>query len=171
MSTISSPIRIFGIGSPFGDDRLGWEVVAHLSHHPLLKNQDPLLWHASTCDRPGLHLLNSIEGATTVFLIDAIYSVQHVAGSMWHASAEEVLNQEDGSDALFSSHDLGVLQALELGHVLGLLPSCLRIFGIVTDKQDKWATVLSGRVAQALPGLVNMLAEEIHQAILGLERL
>lgn len=156
------PVKVIGIGSPFGDDRLGWEVIDQLRQYPLLKKLDSTLWQASTCDRPGLQLLSAIQGAATVFLVDAIYSVQRTSGYVWHATAEDIAQQSTDTGDSFSSHGLGVFQAVELGRVLGLLPPRLEIYGIVTHSLDKFSTQLSAEVKQAVPSLVTLLAEAIH---------
>ncbi|WP_051131846.1 hypothetical protein [Legionella tunisiensis] len=62
-----SELLILGIGSPFGDDRLGWEVVHLLQQKKALHIYSARQLQIMSCDRPGLNLLNLMQNARTVF--------------------------------------------------------------------------------------------------------
>jgi hydrogenase maturation protease len=69
-----NPIRVLGLGSPLGDDQIGWRVVEQLQQSTKLR---PLLNHQLTLaayDRPGTGLIQLMAGAQQVFLIDGVQS-------------------------------------------------------------------------------------------------
>ena len=69
-----SPIRIIGVGSPFGQDRYGWQAVDALRDSDPLQHYPDGLVSLHRCDRPGMDLLNVMRGADGVIIIDAVQS-------------------------------------------------------------------------------------------------
>ena len=59
-----SGVRIFGIGSPSGDDQAGWLAVDALLATNLVDVQ------IEKMDRPGSNLISLMENASRVILID-----------------------------------------------------------------------------------------------------
>jgi hydrogenase maturation protease len=146
--------RILGIGSPFGDDRAGWEACA------LLRARRRVGALASeteirTLDRPGLLLVELLAGAESVILIDAVRS----------GAAIGAIHRLDGdrpgrARPLLSSHAGGVMEAVDLARALGELPLRLQIFGIEADAANS-RDVLSPGVSAALPELVRQIEDRI----------
>ena len=68
-------IKIIGIGSPFGPDQLGWDVVTQLQHTLAEKTNDYQL-NFIQCDRPGLRLLEFMQDTDMTILVDAIEQSQ-----------------------------------------------------------------------------------------------
>ena len=58
-------IRIIGLGSPFGDDQVGWRVIELLQDR--LDPQVDLV----ALDRPGAALINWMAGAQRLVIVDA----------------------------------------------------------------------------------------------------
>jgi hydrogenase maturation protease len=120
-------VIVVGVGSPFGDDSLGWEVVRQLRLNPRiqsLSSQDVVLHCA---DRPGIDLLNIINQTNTALIIDAAVS-DFPPGTITRLENEEIdLLLEHNST---SSHDFGVLQTISLGKSLNQLPQRVIILGI-----------------------------------------
>lgn len=116
--------RIIGIGSPFGADQLGWQIIEQLEQRqlPLLSNEVQL----QACDRPGTLLLEYFNKADTAIVIDAIEG--GVADNI------RLVNKTQLMDAhkLQSSHQLGVAETIALGEQLDLLPDNLFLIGIET---------------------------------------
>ena len=69
-----SPVRILGIGSPFGDDRVGWEVVERLRTGGYLAPFPAGAIAAECCDRAGAGLVAHLAGADFAILVDAMRS-------------------------------------------------------------------------------------------------
>ena len=61
-------IRVIGLGSPFGDDRVGWRVIR------LLNGRLPGPVDLVALDRPGSTLINWMQGVEHLVLIDAVRS-------------------------------------------------------------------------------------------------
>jgi hydrogenase maturation protease len=122
-------LKVLGIGSPFGDDQLGWEVVKLLQQRPTLlaftSNQLQLLY----CDRPGMHLLELMRDAQTVFLIDAVKTGAPI-GSLHRFQNNEIKAVRTS----LSTHGLGVAEAIEMGETLHLLPPNLILYGVEIEE-------------------------------------
>jgi len=146
---------VIGIGSPFGDDQLGWEVVKLLTQRPALQpfipNQVQLLY----CDRPGMHLLEMMRGAQSVFLIDAVKTGASI-GTIHHFRNEDITAIND----TLSTHGLGVAAAIKMGATLNILPDNVILFGIeIGDVQLKFSH--SEAITEAINALAEMIEDEI----------
>jgi len=119
----SAPVTIIGLGSPFGDDRVGWRVAEALA--AILS---PAQARILSLDRPGPALLEELAGEAPVILIDAA-ATDDPAGTPYR------LDDSAGASAAetVSSHGLGLAQTLQLGRALGLLPPQLDLYLISID--------------------------------------
>jgi hydrogenase maturation protease len=119
-------LKVFGIGSPAGDDQAGWLVVDALQ--ALLMGSDVVL---EKLDRPGVSLVGLIDGVSHAIVVDAMQSgiaageVRHFSGLDWN-----------GYGGGLSSHGLGVLDALALAQAMGALPRKLDVYGIEIESAD-----------------------------------
>lgn len=147
-------IHIIGIGSPFGDDRLGWVAAKALRHGHDMHAAPAGLVEISILDRPGVLLPIHWRSADCVILLDAVRS--GAAPGTWHGLEADQLT---GADRGYSSHGFGLAAAVELARALGELPSRLLLRGIETDLSWKEFS-LSPAVAAALPAFVASIASE-----------
>lgn len=118
-------MRILGIGSPFGADRIGWVVAEALARDRWIAALPPG-WVSVTCeDRPGIRLLEQLDGPGLVILIDAMQgkespgTVHCYDGRMLPAAAR-----------FATTHDFGIKAALDLAGALGEIVPEVRVFGI-----------------------------------------
>ncbi|QDQ39203.1 hydrogenase maturation protease [Legionella geestiana] len=148
-------LRVLGIGSPFGDDRLGWEVIKGLQQcAPLQALTDDKL-QLQCCDRPGMRLLELMRNAQSVILIDAVKSGAR-PGTLHALQMSDLA----GLNAPFSSHASGVADALKMGEVLKLLPPELLIYGIAIE--DAGAGFIGTKHARdVVKRLVSRIAKRI----------
>lgn len=119
---------MLGIGSPFGEDSLGWQAIDGLIGLGLperLASHEVVLEKA---DRPGVLLLEHMRGMDAVFLIDAL--VGGGEPGRLHCLGLDELAQEE---RLLSGHGLGVAEALALGEALGDLPGQVLVLGIEVE--------------------------------------
>lgn len=114
---------VLGIGSPFGDDTLGWLLVERLSEKAIEIPGWGIEW--DRLDRPGPGLLQRVEGYDAAILVDAMRAGLP-AGSVRKVSPAEL--EVFWTQA--SSHAIGVAETLALGEKLGLLPPLLCLLGI-----------------------------------------
>lgn len=139
-------LKVLGIGSPFGDDSLGWEVVTLLQQQAKLKSFTPERLQFIYCDRPGLHVLELLHDTKAVFLIDAIKS-GGVAGSLFCLKNEEI----EEVTATNSTHALGIGYALKMGKALNILPKEVVLYGIEIEDvlfQFKLSTSMMHAIVQ-----------------------
>jgi len=140
-------LRVIGIGSPFGDDAVGWRVI-ELLRGRLVSGVELL-----ALDRPGPGLVTALEGVEHAVIIDAIRSGGS-AGDL-HRIAFEALAWAPDSP---SSHGFGVAHALRLAAALGSLPPRLEIHTI--ELGELAGDGLSPEVETAAQTLAEQLADE-----------
>lgn len=150
-------VCVVGWGSPYGDDRVGWEVVQALRlavpPHPGLSLVE--------CDRSGPALIETWEAYGAVILVDAVRSGQPV-GTVHCLDARDIV---PGSGGL-SSHGVGVAQTVALARTLGLLPGIARAYGIEIESAGP-AIGLSAPVAAAMRELIARLSSEVSVLLAG----
>lgn len=128
-----TPVRILGIGSPFGDDQAGWLAIKALECSGRLDRLPPGHVSVVALDRPGMSLINYLNGAALAIIIDALRGsgpcgmIRRFDSAAWPEDSGAV-----------SSHAFGVFSALALARELGCLPPKLVLYGI--------------EVAQSFPG-------------------
>lgn len=164
VSSHSPAIRILGIGSPFGDDKLGWEVITalrqSLQQSSLIQRLPAHQISLATCDRPGSRLLELMQGADLVVLIDAVSSDAPV-GTLLRLQGEQI----ETADGLLSSHGFGVASALALAKALNALPARVVLWGVEVGPAPETAADAPMRpeVEQAIPRLVAAVIREIEE--------
>lgn len=117
--------RIIGVGSPFGADRIGWEVVDELVRPGGGMELPPGRFTLSRCGRPDSGLLEALGHPGLIILIDAMRSGRS-PGTIRCIAAKELMN----GGGLISSHDFGIKSALSLATALGNLQAEVLICGI-----------------------------------------
>ena len=123
-------VRVIGIGSPFGEDQIGWLVTDALQQSDALQPYLGKQLQIIQSDRPGVTLLSEMEGVETVILIDAAFS-EEGESSLRCLTVDELIN----SKSQVSSHGFGVQQALALGQSLGQLPKEVITIAIIITGQ------------------------------------
>lgn len=132
-------IKVFGIGSPHGDDAVAWRVVEALAG--MCSSTDV---ESQCLDRPGVGLLARMEAVDAVVLIDAVAGLP--PGEVRLLSLDEAVALEQP----WTSHSFGLGQTLAMGRVLDALPPWIGIIGIgVGDLPDLQR--LRPEVAAAVP--------------------
>ena len=115
-------LHVLGIGSPFGDDQLGFTVVRLLQQRTRLKSYSPERLRLDYHDRPGMYLLDLMREAKTLFLIDAIKTGAPI-GTLHCLKNEDIHTME----STLSTHGIGV--AIRMGAALNMLPNQLVFYG------------------------------------------
>jgi len=116
---------LVGIGSPHGDDRLGWEVaerVAQRAGNSLVVR----------CLRTPAALFDLLDGIDTLEICDAV-SIAPPAEAVycWTWPTLEIERV-----AFRGSHDLSLPAVLEIAEQLGQLPGCVRIWGVPIETSE-----------------------------------
>ncbi len=120
-----SLVRILGVGSPFGADRIGWDVAEALARMRWFAALPPGLVSIACADRPGIRLLELLEAPGLVVLIDAMQgddppgTVRRFDGRTLPVAA-----------GFTTTHDFGIKAALDLAGALGEIAPEVQVFGV-----------------------------------------
>lgn len=124
-------IHVIGIGSPFGEDQLGWHIVDAMEQGCYLPFT--LRQHISfiKADRPGVNLLELMRDSQTVIVIDAMMSGSP-PGTIRRLEETEIATET----TLLSSHGFNIAAALALARALDQMPARFVLYGVEIDKAD-----------------------------------
>jgi hydrogenase maturation protease len=150
---MASRILILGIGSPFGDDRLGWVALEALQASAALAAAGGGSISFAVLDRPGPSLLAQWHGADLVIVVDAMCSGAP-PGTRHRLEPAEGTTLES-----VSSHGFGLAAALELARALNELPPHLVVYGMEIDPSCTGFS-LSEPVRRSLPALIREIERE-----------
>lgn len=150
-----SELHVFGIGSPFGDDRLGWEVIDRLQHERVLTPYIPHRLQLIRCDRPGMQLLEMMKPAQAAWIVDAVKSGSAI-GTL-HVFHNEDIEQVD---TRLTTHAFGVAEAIKMGKILNMLPLQVTFYGI-----EIGASALVFELSPPIIAAIDELARRLQQAI------
>ncbi len=145
-------LRIVGLGSPFGDDRLGWVAVEMLQGSAVLNEGGAGVISFAVLDRPGALLMTHWHDAERVIVVDAVRSGAP-PGTLHRLEPDKWTTSES-----VSSHGFGLAAALELARALDDLPP-LVLHGIEIDPSNAGFS-LSEPVRRSLPVLVRGIGRE-----------
>ncbi len=142
---MSARSLLVGIGSPRGDDSVGWEIARQVAD----RAGDSLLVR---CARTPAELLDWLDGIDTLDVCDALVS-EATVGSIycWQWPAPEIERAPFGG-----SHDLSLVAVLVLAESLGRLPPRVRIWGVGIDPAGSLES-LSPVAAAAVPSIVDRI--------------
>jgi len=154
-----NPARVIGIGSPFGADRIGWDVADALASPGGCGGLPPGRAVFSRCARPASELLTALERPGLVLLIDAMRSGVP-AGTVRRVRVEEIIRGE----TLISSHGFGINSALSLAAALGSLAAEVRVCGIEIPPES--VPEIRGAVS-AIPALREKMLSDVREILLG----
>ncbi|MBK8163964.1 MAG: hydrogenase maturation protease [Gammaproteobacteria bacterium] len=116
------PARVIGLGSPFGTDSIGWDLVEELARWNELP---PGVAEFSRCGRPDAVLLETLGSPGLVILIDAMRSGRP-PGTVRCFAAADVM----AGTGMISTHDFGIKSALTLADAIGGLVAEVRVLGV-----------------------------------------
>ncbi len=107
----------------------------------------------------GFHLLEHLQEADTVFLIDAINDGQH-PGTI------TVLTPRYSKDypATLTAHDIGLKDLIDSLYLLGKVPN-IRLFAVSIKLQSEPVMELSAEMDKAVPRIADQILKETLQRI------
>jgi hydrogenase maturation protease len=112
---------------------------------------------------PGLNLLDLWDGADRVIIVDAVKS--GAAPGTVHSFDASLLPPRDVMPV--SSHGVNIIDAVELGRLLGRLPAELTVIGVEIRSEEPWHVGLTPEVAAAVPRACQRVLEMIGQILRG----
>lgn len=138
-------VRIVGLGSGHGDDRVGFAALEALAGLGV-----PAGCELHACANPATELLGLLEGASHAILVDAMVD-GGAPGRVLGCVPGELAARRDAP----GSHGVGVDSVLALAAALGRLPSRVTLLGVSIDPAARpMGEDLSPPVLAALPALV-----------------
>jgi hydrogenase maturation protease len=150
-SRTHSSIRIVGIGSPHGDDQVGWHAVERLQQESLADTEvfflaNPIL------------VLDHLDGCRLLIIVDACHTGA-TPGTVFRFVWPDprLLDIRGGS-----THGLGTTNALQLAEALGRLPSQVFLFGVETTECTPNGR-LSHVLLTAVVELMRRVVGEVHK--------
>lgn len=154
MSNAPGPVRVIGIGNrDRGDDALGPRVADALLEH--VPGQVSVVEHSGEV----AGLVDLMTDAAAVYLIDAaVMGLEPGSLREFDASGAPL----PALGGAFSSHALGLSEAIELARALGVLPRVCRVFAVEAVSFETGES-LSDPVAQAIPRVVQAVKDSIRQ--------
>lgn len=149
-----SAIRIIGIGNLFrGDDAVGLLAARRL------RERLDLSVEVVEAEGDGLALLDLMEGADQVLMIDAVKSGGHPGTTVRLDLSKE---SRWGRLVPCSTHAIGIGEAIDLARTLGRLPKRVMLYGIEIDSFESGAA-LSEPVRRGLDSVVEQVLKEIER--------
>jgi hydrogenase maturation protease len=145
-------IRVVGLGSPFGDDRVGW--VAAEAAGRADGNLDVRL-----CAHAGELLGALLSPVDRIIVVDGMRS--GAAPGTWRRLSPEML-PEPG--AALSSHSTDVAQALAMVRALGATHAPVTLFAVEVDKTGP-LDAMTPAVAAAVPRVMDAILAEAQAVI------
>jgi hydrogenase maturation protease len=148
---------ILGLGNPYlSDDSAGLKVIKLLEKR--LSNPDVTLYETSLA---GINLLDYLVGYDKTIIVDAIRTPDGNPGNIYRLTPAEF----DTSCHTTSSHDIGIINAIELGKRLELsMPQVIEIIGIEAEDVVTLSESCTTTVDAAIPAVADMIMEEVSKA-------
>ena len=152
-------ICVIGLGSPHGDDQIGWELV-HMLERESLAVDDSAELSLRACASVGGEILDLWRDAELAIIVDAVRSAAP-PGTLRRLELhpQHDLSVLDTVQAL-TSHGLDLPDLIELAEALDLLPRRLVLFGVEIAACPPFEP-LSAPVRAALPDLMRAVRAEI----------
>lgn len=143
---------IAGLGSPHGDDQVGWRVVDELGDCRIRNLRVVRL-------SSPLELLNHLEDCRWLIVVDAMRGGGEPGAVTRFGWPHPAINAGTGR----SSHGVDLGAALRLANELGRLPARVVVFAIEMQGCEIGAA-LSDSVARALPTLRRQILDAVRRA-------
>jgi hydrogenase maturation protease len=148
---MADPLLLVGLGSPHGDDQVGWLVIDEIAQ----------LIGGSTCRKAAApsDLFDWLDPYGCIEICDAIKSSNPIVTiKSWTWPAQEL----DGI-AFVGTHDLPLLAMLHLAERVGRLPPSVRIWGLAISQTRPFGPV-SQDLLECVPQIARQMVKEISRA-------
>jgi len=153
-----TPVRIIGIGSPHGADRIGWLAIEALQQAPLHEQFPDGVISFDCCSVPTeLHRL--VDGCRLAVLVDAV-----LAGETGLVTL--AVGDLEARRRLDSVHGVGVGEMLELIQLLADPPPQVEVIGIRVSYDDT-ADAVDRKMRRLLPELRGRVLTAVRKHLAG----
>ncbi|HEX3657568.1 MAG TPA: hydrogenase maturation protease [Pirellulales bacterium] len=144
-----SGILLIGLGSPHGDDQVGWRVAEEISRLvPTLP---------TACVASPIEILDRLDDVKRLVICDACRSAGVVGGIYrWQWPDRQLAPIE-----FSGTHDVELSAVLKLASALGRLPKQVTIWGIEIESSQP-GQPLSASLAQEVARIARTICEDFH---------
>jgi hydrogenase maturation protease len=149
-----TPVRIIGVGSPYGLDALGWRAVEALRCGSFAQRFPTGLVSLENCKLP-VHLYSLVDGCRLAVIIDAVMSDGRQPLKLEPAMLRNPVQ-------CHSVHAVGVGEMLDLLEALTLRPPRVLLFGLPMPEGEGPADA-ERCVHQMLPGLCHRVEVAVRE--------
>jgi len=144
---------IVGLGNPLlTDDAVGPRVAGLV--HEILASPD-----VDFCELAagGVELMETVLGYNKAVIIDAILADEGAPGTCYRLDLASVRPTLHAA----MSHEIGLLEGLDLGRCLGLsVPESVRVYAVKIVDPYSFGTKMTDSVERAIPRVANEIAAE-----------
>jgi hydrogenase maturation protease len=149
---------IIGLGNPLLSDDAAGPLVARRVHH-LLDSPDLELCELAS---GGVELMETVIGHREAVIVDAILTENGIPGTCYLLDLEHCPPTRHAS----MSHEIGLLEGLELGRRLSLVvPASIRLYAVEVVDPFTFGTQMTDQVKRAIPGIAREIASEIRMQL------
>lgn len=157
MSILNAPVRILGCGSPLmGNDGIGLKIIESLKETELQSLEGVDIADAGVC---GLNLLNLLDGARKVIIIDAVLTGSR-KGSVHRIEGRDLITGTE-PHTLVSVHDLTITDVLRIGEQIQSLPEIVVIGIEIGELATEISRDISPEVLEAVDEAIGLIRKEV----------
>lgn len=153
-------VAVLGIGSPHGDDRIGWVLVDELQK---LTPHSDIYWEKVSA--PVTSLVNQLSAYDYILALDAAELARTPGESVFIQNAAGALEQQE---SLVSSHSMGLLESWQLARALDMKLPAISLFLVQMEQTEPMQPIsvsLEKKIPDMLEELANVLAEQLSENV------
>lgn len=155
MTVINSTLLV-GLGSPYGDDQLGWQIAK------MIEQRYPKLLSVRCSQSPSA-VLDWLDGVNRLWICDACRGTRGMGSChVWNWPAREIAPVRFGG-----SHDADLASVLTLAELLGQLPRQVTIWAVEAPAAPLTAIALDAPLSAEANQAAHQVANLIGEALAG----
>lgn len=155
MNEFTKNFLLVSVGSPHGDDQIGWVIGDEL-----YKRFNDFISHKKVTEP--INLIHYLGNATQLHLVDACVS-ENSSQIIHRLEFPENTTRFLKAFATTGSHDFNLLQVLELANELGVLPESTVVWAIACEKFGK-SDSISDELESRISDIVETIGKELNSA-------
>lgn len=146
---------LVGLGSPIRTDDAVGLAVTSLVHEQL----DGEVWELKHLAVGGIELVESIAGYEKAVIVDAIHTQDGEIGDCFLLDLEGATT----SARVGMTHEIGLLEGLDLGRRLGMqMPTVVRVYAVKVSDTYTVSEEMTPEVAAGVPAIVEQLVDDLR---------
>jgi len=154
-------IAVLGIGSPHGDDQVGWLLLDQLQQSPCLTQADCLKIHWEKVSSPVTSLVNHLSVYDYILVMDAADLGLTPGESLFLEDAEAAFEHQE---TVVSSHAMGLQESWQLAKVLQMNLPRISLY-LVQFEQTEPMAPMSQSLNDKIPDMLEIVTHVLLQAI------